>query len=58
MHTCILHIHIIHIKKKKKKIEYWMRKINAIINQVREYTLLLMENKIDIRFILKRQLVR
>ena len=40
------------------KIEYWMRETNATINQLREHTLLLMENKIDIRFIMKRQLVR
>ena len=34
-----------------------MRKTNATINQILEYTLLLMKNTINIRFIIKQQLV-
>ena len=40
------------------KIEYWMKEKNITINQVQEYALLLMENKVNIRFIMKQQLVR
>ena len=40
------------------KIEYGMRETNATINQVRECILLLMENKINVKFIMKQQLVR
>ena len=39
------------------KIKYWMREMHATINQVRKHTLLLMENKVNMRFIMEQQLV-
>ena len=36
------------------KIEYWIRKMNTTSNQIRERTLLLMENKVNVRFIMKQ----
>ena len=39
------------------KIKYWMREMETIINQVQEHTLLLMENKINMKFLMKQQLV-
>ena len=40
------------------KIEYWIIETNTTINQIREYTLLLMESKVNMRFTMKQQLVK